>query len=51
MNRSAAPDATLLRPGLRLVIAGTVGQHRPTSYYAGPGNRFYELLQIGRAHV
>jgi len=44
MNRTTAPDATHLRPGLRLVIAGTVGQHRTTRYYAGPGNRFYELL-------
>jgi TDG/mug DNA glycosylase family protein len=50
MDRTPAdrtrPDRTLLRPGLRLVIAGTVGRGRgPAQYYAGPGNRFYELLQ------
>ncbi len=39
------PDRSLLRPGLRLVVAGTVGGRRPERYYAGPGNRFYELLQ------
>lgn len=39
-------DRTLLRPGLPLVIAGTVGRgRRPARYYAGPGNRFFELLQ------
>lgn len=39
------PDRSLLRPGLRVVIAGTVGRdHRPGRYYAGPGNRFWELL-------
>ena len=43
---SVLPDRTLLRPGLRVVIAGTVGRgHRPGQYYAGPGNRFWELLQ------
>ena len=42
---SPRPDRTLLRPGLRVVIAGTVGRgRRPTQYYAGAGNRFYELL-------
>jgi len=42
---SRHPDRTLLRPGLRLVIAGTVGRGRlPTQYYAGAGNRFWELL-------
>jgi TDG/mug DNA glycosylase family protein len=41
-----SPDRTLLRPGLRLVIAGTVGRGRgPEQYYAGTGNRFWELLQ------
>ena len=41
-----SPDRSLLRPGLRLVITGTVGHgRRPERYYAGPGNRFYELLQ------
>ena len=40
-----SPDRALLRPGLRVVIAGTVGRtHRPERYYAGPGNRFWELL-------
>jgi len=40
------PDRSLLRPGLRVVIAGTVGRgRRPDRYYAGAGNRFYELLQ------
>ncbi len=39
------PDRTLLRPGLELVIAGTVGRGRgPMPYYAGVGNRFWELL-------
>jgi TDG/mug DNA glycosylase family protein len=42
---STHPDRTLLRPGLRVVIAGTVGRGRgPAQYYAGAGNRFYELL-------
>lgn len=42
---SVQPDQHLLRPGLRLVIAGTVGRgRRPSQYYAGPGNRFWELL-------
>lgn len=45
-SASTAPDRTLLRPGLRVVVVGTVGRHhRPAQYYAGPGNRFYELLQ------
>ncbi len=40
------PDRSLLRPGLRVVITGTVGRgHKPAQYYAGAGNRFYELLQ------
>lgn len=39
------PDGSLLRPGLRLLIAGTIGRGwRPDQYYAGPGNRFWELL-------
>lgn len=39
------PDVALLRPGLRLVIVGTIGRgRRPPQYYAGPGNRFWELL-------
>jgi TDG/mug DNA glycosylase family protein len=39
------PDRSLLRPGQRVVITGTVGRgHKPAQYYAGPGNRFYELL-------
>lgn len=39
------PDETLLRPGLRVVVAGTIGRgRRPERYYAGPGNRFWELL-------
>lgn len=39
------PDTRLLRPGLRVVIAGTVGRGRaPDRYYAGPGNRFWELV-------
>lgn len=43
---SSRPDRTLLRPGLRVVIAGTVGRdRRPSHYYAGAGNRFWELLQ------
>jgi TDG/mug DNA glycosylase family protein len=43
---STGPDRTLLRPGLRVVIAGTVGRgRRPAQYYAGVGNRFWELLQ------
>ena len=42
------PDSRLLRPGLRLVIAGTTGRGRqPAQYYAGPGNRFWELLHAG----
>ena len=42
---SVQPDRTLLRPGLRVVIAGTVGRgRRPAQYYAGVGNRFWELL-------
>ena len=48
MNRpslmSAEPDRTLLRPGLPVVIAGTIGRgRRPEQYYAGVGNRFWEL--------
>ncbi|WP_375426152.1 mismatch-specific DNA-glycosylase [uncultured Friedmanniella sp.] len=43
--RNTEPDRTLLRPGVRLVIAGTVGRERaPSRYYAGVGNRFWELL-------
>lgn len=43
---TGSPDTSLLRPGLRLVIAGTVGRaYRPDRYYAGPGNRFWELLE------
>ena len=43
---SGLPDRRLLRPGLRVVIAGTVGRGwRPEQYYAGAGNRFWELLQ------
>jgi TDG/mug DNA glycosylase family protein len=39
------PDRSLLRPGLRVVITGTVGRgHKPAQYYAGAGNRFWELL-------
>ena len=39
------PDRSLLQPGLRLVICGTVGCDRqPPPYYAGAGNRFWELL-------
>jgi TDG/mug DNA glycosylase family protein len=42
---SDRPDRTLLRPGLRAVIAGTVGRgRRPPQYYAGVGNRFWELV-------
>ncbi len=42
------PDRSLLRPGLRVVIAGTVGRdRRPSEYYAGPGNRFWDLLLAG----
>ncbi|SEP67451.1 mismatch-specific DNA-glycosylase [Microlunatus flavus] len=45
-SSSTTPDRSLLRPGLRVVVVGTVGRHtRPAQYYAGPGNRFYELLQ------
>lgn len=44
--RPVLPD--LLRPGLRVVFCGTAAG--PTSarlgqYYAGPGNRFWEMLQ------
>ena len=43
---STDPDRTLLRPGQRALIAGTVGRgRRPTQYYAGVGNRFWELVQ------
>ena len=43
---STEPDRTLLRPGLRVVIAGTHARgRRPDRYYAGPGNRFWELVQ------
>jgi len=43
------PDRSLLRPGLRVVIAGTVGRtRRPSQYYAGVGNRFWELIHEGR---
>ena len=43
---STQPDRTLLRPGLRVLVVGTVGRRtRPARYYAGPGNRFYELLE------
>jgi TDG/mug DNA glycosylase family protein len=42
---SRSPDRTLLRPGLRVVIAGTLGRgRRPEQYYAGAGNRFWELV-------
>ena len=42
---STQPDRSLLQPGLRVVIAGTIGRgRRPVQYYAGPGNRFWELL-------
>jgi TDG/mug DNA glycosylase family protein len=45
---STEPDRRLLRPGLRLVIAGTTGRGRqPAQFYAGPGNRFWELLDAG----
>jgi TDG/mug DNA glycosylase family protein len=45
VRSTTRPDRSLLRPGLRVVIAGTVGRtHRPERYYAGPGNRFWELL-------
>ncbi len=48
MPEPTGPDRRLLRPGLRLVIAGTVGRgRRPAQYYAGTGNRFWELLQAG----
>jgi len=44
-QRTTRPDESLLRPGLRVVIAGTVGRGRgPDQYYAGPGNRFWELV-------
>ncbi len=43
---SGRPDRTLLQPGLRAVICGTVGRgRRPPQYYAGSGNRFWELLE------
>jgi len=36
---------SILAPGVRVVIVGTVSRHRePERYYAGPGNRFWELL-------
>lgn len=42
---STEPDRTLLRPGLRVVVAGTTGRgRRPPQYYAGPGNQFWELV-------
>ena len=48
MPKTTEPDRRLLRPGVRLVIAGTVGRgRRPAQYYAGPGNRFWDLLQAG----
>lgn len=51
MDRPAAdgthPDRTLLRPGLRVVVAGTIGRgRRPEQYYAGAGNRFFELAHL-----
>ncbi|HEY0238491.1 MAG TPA: mismatch-specific DNA-glycosylase [Friedmanniella sp.] len=43
---STRPDVSLLRPGLRVVIAGTVGVgYRPEQYYAGAGNRFWDLVR------
>ena len=48
MRATTEPDRRLLRPGLRVIIAGTVGRgHRPPRPYAGPGNRFWELLHAG----
>ena len=42
---STAPDRSLLRPGLRVLIAGTIGRgRRPAQYYAGPGNQFWALV-------
>lgn len=43
--RAVLPD--LLRPGLRLVLCGTAAgpaSARLGQYYAGPGNRFWEML-------
>ena len=45
MSGAVLPD--LLEPGLRLVICGTAAGNRSAAvghYYAGPGNRFWELL-------
>ena len=48
MPETTEPDRRLLRPGLRLVIAGTTGRGRqPAQFYAGPGNRFWELVHAG----
>jgi TDG/mug DNA glycosylase family protein len=45
MSPHTAPDTEFLAPGLRVVIAGTVGRRaRPERYYAGPGNQFWRLL-------
>jgi TDG/mug DNA glycosylase family protein len=42
---STEPDRSLLRPGLRLVVVGTVGRgHHAAQHYSGVGNRFWELL-------
>lgn len=42
---STAPDRSLLRPGLRVLLAGTTGRgRRPAQYYAGPGNQFWALV-------
>ena len=42
---STAPDRSLLRPGLRVLVAGTTGRgRRPAQYYAGPGNQFWALV-------
>ena len=42
---STAPDRALLRPGLRVLVAGTTGRgRRPAQYYAGPGNQFWALV-------
>lgn len=44
---STQPDRTLLAPGLRAVLVGTIGRGRlPSQYYAGVGNRFWELLHL-----